>query len=101
MRFFTPGTASATPSAPVGFGAAAGRPPKVAHVPIAIVARASPQTSRAMSMAARPPIVQYAPFSPVGIEPSTMTMYLPLLSLIAFARFSSARLPAAAMIVSW
>ncbi len=58
MRFLTPGTASATPSAPVGFGAAAGSPPNVAQVPMAIVASALPQTSRAMSRAARPPIVQ-------------------------------------------
>jgi hypothetical protein len=74
MRFLTPGTASPTPSAPVGFGAAAGRPPKVAQVPMAIVAAALPHTSRAIWRAERPPIVQYAPFAPVGIEPSTTAM---------------------------
>ncbi len=57
-RFFSPGTASATPSAPVGLGAAAGRPPNAAHVPMAMVAAAPPHTSRAMSMAERPPTVQ-------------------------------------------
>ena len=46
------------PSAPVGFGAAAGRPPKAAQVPMAMVAAALPQTSRAICSAERPPIVQ-------------------------------------------
>jgi hypothetical protein len=58
IRFLTPGTASATPRAPVGLGAAAGRPPKVAQVPMAMVAAALPQTSRAIWRALRPPIVQ-------------------------------------------
>ncbi len=58
IRFCTPGTASATDKAPVGLGAAAGMPPKAAQVPTATVANAPPQTSRAMSSAARPPIVQ-------------------------------------------
>src|SRR5579864_4963075 len=75
MRLRTPGTASATLSAPVGFGAAAGIPPNAAHDPTAIVAAALPQTSRAMSIAARPPMVQYAPLAPVGIAPSTMQRY--------------------------
>ena len=40
MRFLTPGTASATDKAPVGFGRAAGMPPNAAQVPTAIVAAA-------------------------------------------------------------
>jgi hypothetical protein len=53
-----PGTAAETLTAPVGFGAAAGIPPKQAQVPAATVARAFPQTSRAMSSAVLPPMVQ-------------------------------------------
>src|ERR1039457_7412200 len=45
-RIFSTGRASAPPSAPVGLGEAAGRPPNVAHVPTAIVAAAPPQTDR-------------------------------------------------------
>jgi hypothetical protein len=41
---------------------------------MAIVAAAPPHTSRAIWRADRPPIVQYAPFAPVGIEPSTTAM---------------------------
>ena len=58
IRFCTPGAASATDKAPVGFGAAAGMPPKAAQVPTAMVAAAPPQTSRTISRAERPPIVQ-------------------------------------------
>src|SRR5208283_2434189 len=101
MRFLTPGTASATPSAPVGLGAAAGRPPYVAQVPMAIVAAAPPQTSRAMESADFPPMVQYAPPAPVGMEPSTTARYWPLLVLTTLSRAASACWPAAAMRVSW
>src|SRR6516162_6042650 len=100
MRFFTPGTASATDNAPVGFGPAAGMPPKAAQVPTAIVAAAPPQTSRAMSSADLPPIVQYAPSAPVGIDPSTKATYLPEFLCTVSASASSAWLPAAAIIVS-
>jgi hypothetical protein len=58
MRFLIPGTASATLSAPVGFGAAAGSPPKAAQVPMAIVAAEPPHTSRAIWCADLPPTVQ-------------------------------------------
>ena len=56
MRFLTPGTASATDSAPVGLGRAAGMPPNDAQVPTAIVAAAPAQTSRAICKADLPPI---------------------------------------------
>jgi hypothetical protein len=46
LRFFSPGTASATERAWVGLGAAVGSPPKAAQVPMAMVAAAWPQTSR-------------------------------------------------------
>ena len=46
-------------------------------MPTATVASALPQTSLAMSYADLPPTVQYAPFAPVGIEPSTTAMYAP------------------------
>ena len=39
-----------------------------------MVAAALPQTSRAMSSAERPPMVQYAPSAPVGMLPSTTAM---------------------------
>ena len=58
MRFLTPGTASATDKAPVGFGRAAGMPPNDAQVPTAMVAAAPPQISRAICRADLPPIVQ-------------------------------------------
>lgn len=69
-----PGTASCTLSAPVGFGDAAGSPPNAAQVPTATTARASRQASSAIWSAERPPIVQYAPPAPVGIDPSITTM---------------------------
>ena len=96
-----PGTASPTLSAPVGLGDAAGRPPNAAQVPALITARASWHTARAICSADLPPIVQYAPSAPVGIEPSTTTMYLPLFADTACSRAASAWWPAAAMIVSW
>ncbi len=54
----SPGMASLTPTAPVTPPTAAGMPPKEAQVPTAIVAKAFVQTSLAMSMAVRPPMVQ-------------------------------------------
>ena len=69
-----PEIASPTLFAPVGFGEAAGIPPNAAHVPTATTASAFAQTSSAIWSADLPPIVQYAPFAPVGIEPSITTM---------------------------
>lgn len=96
-----PGTASATDSAPVGFGAAAGNPPNAAHVPTAMTASASLHISSAICSADLPPIVQYAPSAPVGIEPSMTTRYLPAELSRTPCMAASARAPAAAMIVSW
>src|SRR5678815_5772317 len=95
-----PGTASETLSALVGLGAAAGRPPNAAQVPTATTADAFSQTSRAICTADRPPMVQYAPPIPVGMEPSTTAMYLPAWRSHTVASAASARVPAAAMIVS-
>src|SRR5271165_1796969 len=53
-----PGTASWSPTAPVGFGLAATSPPSQAQAPTAMDAAALPQTSRAISSAVRPPTVQ-------------------------------------------
>src|SRR5690606_21856517 len=101
INVLMPGTASATDSAPVGFGAAAGSPPNAAHVPTATTASASLHISSAICSAERPPIVQYAPPAPVGIEPSITTMYVPLWFVCTDSSAASARAPAAAMSVSW
>src|ERR1039458_480669 len=93
------GTASPTLIAPVGFGADRCGPPSNAQEPTAITAAAFPQTCFAISRAERPPIVQY-PGLPVGIEPSTITRYLPASSCTTRSRTALACLPAAAMMRS-
>ncbi len=96
-----PGTASETGLASVGLGAAAGRPPKEEQVPTATVARADPQTWRAISNAVTPAMVQYAPPAPVGIDPSITAMYSPGWLVTMSCQSTSAWSPAAAMMVSW
>src|SRR5579875_521861 len=98
---FVPGTASWSPSAPVGLGSAPTSPPSHAHAPTAILAAACVQTSRAISSAVRPPIVQYTPSSAVGIEPSTTVIYFPRCCFTTRSSTASACFPAPAIIVSW
>ena len=93
---------SCTPTAPVGFGAAAGTPPNVAHVPTATTAALSFATLLRCSskVSAFAPIVHHSLPLPIGIEPSTTHRYLPLNVFIASSRCSSALCPAAAIRVS-
>jgi hypothetical protein len=95
-----PASTAPTPRAPVGFGSADGMPPHDAQDPIATTAPALPATSCTMSIAVRPPIMQYTPSSFVGIAPSTTQTYLPALAAIADFSAASAWWPAAANSVS-
>ncbi len=85
-----PGASSLTDLASVGFGAAAGMPPNDEQEPTQIVAAAFFTSFLQLSTALSPPVVQYAPSAPVGIEPSTIRMYWPLYFSIAACLASSA-----------
>jgi hypothetical protein len=88
-----PETSCETGTAPVGFGSAAGRPPKAAQLPTAITAAACSTVSASRSMLVRPAIIEYTPPAAVGTEPSTTTTYLPALSFIDCRREASAASP--------
>src|SRR6201996_6495517 len=68
--------------ASVGFGLAACMHPFDAQLPHAITAAASFATVCRIDSDVFPPIMQYTPSAASGTDPSTSTMYLPLLSRI-------------------
>jgi hypothetical protein len=87
--------------APVGLGAAAGRPPELAQVPTATTASEASRQRRSRLRLSSPAMVEQAPASAVGTEPSTTSNTWPAFSFKEVSRAASAAAPEAACKVWW